>query len=231
MKKIIVLLILLFVVTGCQVDYQIDIDKDLQITENVKMTGTTEFFNIYYKTQKINVLKMMLDTRERKETLTKNGYVYTIENEDLPYVYATKSYSSLDDYINGTIFYKQLFTDINFYKENSIITFKASGFIINDPENPERYNIKGLTIKIKTPYAASDNNADSYDSKTNTYRWVITDETLDKEILLKFDTNRLYINNLVMYISIAILIILVIVFILIVRKLIEKNKKNNRTMV
>ena len=61
MRKVIILMSFLFLLTGCAVKYNLVINEDLTILEEAKMTGTTAFFDNYYKTTKTNVLKTFIE--------------------------------------------------------------------------------------------------------------------------------------------------------------------------
>jgi len=229
MKKIILLLFVTFFITGCNVSSNITINKDLSVKEEVLMTGTTEYFNNYYKSTPINVINTMLETGRRREILSKNGYNYYIDkNYTYPVVVATKEYKTINDFVNKTIFKEQYFSDLIYSKNENIITIKSGDFIRYSPDDIERYDISKFSLNIKIPYVAINNNADSYNPKTNTYTWEIDKDTLDKEIILEFDQNRIYIYNLIMYISIFVLIALIVTLIIIYRNIVVKNKVNNK---
>ena len=59
MKKWLLLIISIFLITGCKVEYNITINDNLSVSESVNMTGTDDFFDVYYKTLRINVIKMI----------------------------------------------------------------------------------------------------------------------------------------------------------------------------
>lgn len=228
MKKIIIILMFIYFLTGCAVSSEITIDKDLNVQEQVKMTGTSEFFSRYSKSLPITTVNMLLDGN-RKETLLENGYTYYIDKTgNYPVVVATKNYSSIDSFVKNTIFKKQYFENFETYQENNLVTIKADDFIEFIEGDIELYEISNFSLKIKIPFIATEHNADDYDPKTNTYIWHITDETLDKEINLTFDKTKIYVYNLVMYISIFILSILVIILIFVGFKLTKKSKINNK---
>ena len=47
MKKKILILLIPFLLTGCaSVNYELDIDKNINVSEKVKITATSDFFNI-----------------------------------------------------------------------------------------------------------------------------------------------------------------------------------------
>lgn len=228
MKKIIILLLVVFLITGCDVRTNITINKDLSVREEVRMTGTSNFFANYYKDLPITIVNDMLNTGNRKEMLTNNGYKYEInQDERYPAVIAVKNYASVDDFTEHTIFKNQYFTNFETITKENLITIKANGFKKYD-QDPEYYEIEKSSINIKVPYVVTENNADSYNASTNTYTWNIDLETKDKEINLTFDKNKIYVYNLVMYISILVLIIIGIITGVIIRKLVIKSKKNNK---
>ncbi len=228
MKKVIILLLLVFLITGCDVRTNITINKDLVVKEEVRMTGTSDFFATYYKNLPITVVNDMLNTANRKEILTNNGYKYEInQDERYPAVIATKSYSSIKEFTEKTIFKEQYFTNFETSTKDNLVTINANGFKKYD-QNPEYYAIDKCSIRIKVPFIVTESNADSYDAKTNTYIWNIELETKDKEIKITFDKNKIYVYNLVMYISIIVLIILGIILGIVIKKLVLKSKKNNK---
>ena len=122
-----------------------------------------------------------------------------------------------------------MFEDIKVTTDNNLVTIKTNGFLpYVEDETDVRYPISNLNINIKLPYVVTSNNADSYNKKTNTYTWNINSETLDKEINLTFDKSKIYVYNLVMYISIAILCVIGLIIALIVFHLRKRNKTNNK---
>jgi len=113
MRKILALIIMIFLLTGCSVNYNLTINEDLTINEEVNMTGTSEFFSVYNKTSKLNVIKMMLDTDD-KTLLENNNYSISIVEDDTPYVKASKTFDDIIDYTNNNVFFKQYFDKIDY---------------------------------------------------------------------------------------------------------------------
>lgn len=228
MKKISFLLIFILFTTGCTVTSNITINRDLSVKEEIRMTGSTEFFDIYYKSRPITTVNMLLNTSKRKETLINNGYDYHIdESGNFPVVIATKKHTSIEHFVSSTIFKKQYFENFETTQNDNLVTVKAYNFIRYIEGDVELYEIKKSSINIKVPYVVTSHNADSYNPKNNTYTWYIEKDTEDKEINLTFDKNRIYVYNLIMYISTFILCLIIIVLIFVIRKIYKKNKINN----
>lgn len=232
MKKNILVLIIPFLLTGCaSVKYDLTISKDLTITENVNLSATVEHFNSYYKNLPRTVVEQYYNDQELMSIFKNNNYSYDMIIYDTvyPYVLVNKKYNSLNEYSNNTVFKNQSFKDIITITNDNLITIKTEDFLpyVIDEDN-DRYPISILKVNIKLPFVVVENNADIVDKKTNTYTWSIDSTTKEKEISITFDKDRIYIYNLVMYISMIILIILIIILIIVIIKIVKKNKRNNR---
>lgn len=228
MKKIFLLIPLILLITGCRVKSNITINKDLTVKETINMTETSEYFNNRYKELPLTVIKSLLTSGKREETLIQNGYKYEFSNlEKTPSVLATKEYSSLEDFAKGTIFKNQFYDDIIITNNNNIISFKTSGIVPYDEENTELYDVEKCSITITLPFVVTSHNADNHDKKTNSYTWNFLDNN-PREIELTFDKNKIYIYNIYMYISMFILFLIVVIIIIIILKMRKKNKINNK---
>lgn len=228
MKKIFLLIPLILLITGCRVKSNITINKDLTVKETINMTETSEYFNNRYKELPLTVIKSLLTSGKREETLIKNGYKYEFSNfEKTPSVLATKEYSSLEDFAKGTIFKNQFYDNIIITSDNSIISFKTSGIVPYDEENTELYDVDKCSITITLPFVVTSHNADNHDKKTNSYTWNFSSSS-PETIEFSFDKNKIYVYNLFMYLSIFILILLAITIIIIVIKFKKKNQVNNK---
>ena len=228
MKKYLILIPLILLVTGCKVQSNIIINKDLTVKEMVNMTETSEYFNNRYKELPLTVIKSLLSSGKREETLRQNGYEYEIsELDNTPSVLATKNYSSLEEFANNTIFKEQFYKNIIITNNNNIISFKTGEIIPYDEENIEVYNVENCSVTITVPFVVTSHNADKYNKKTNSYTWNFS-STSPETIEFSFDKNKIYVYNLFMYLSIFILILLAITIIIIVIKFKKKNQVNNK---
>lgn len=223
MKKVLLLLLCIFLITGCKVEYNLIISNDLTIEEKVNMTGTDDFFDTYYKSSRNNVIKMIFD-ESRQNYLKENGYNYEIVEGERPFVVANKQYSSLDNFAKETIFFKQYFENVIVTEKEGIVSLTTDEFIPINPDSIERYYIRTSTIKITPAYKVIESNATSFDEKTNTYTWHIDDETKDFSIKLSYDNKEIYVppkNNLnIMLIIIMIIFIIGLIVVYVI------NKKN-----
>lgn len=228
-KKIIILLISCLLICGCDVKSNVVISKDLSVKESVAMSGTTSFFNNYYKSLPITVLNKIINVDPNKELLDNNGYNYHIDKEGkYPSFVAEKKFLNLNEYVNSSVFKSFYFRNFETKSNDNLITIIANDFIVgSEVDDEDRYNVSICTYSIKLPFVVKENNADKIDKKTNTYSWFIDDKTINKEIKLTFDKNKIYIYNLSWYISLVIIIILLCIMIIYIIKKVIKNKRNN----
>ena len=227
MKKILLLVPLMLLITGCRVKSNIIINKDLTVKETINMTETSEYFNIRYKELPSTVIKSLLTSGKREETLIKNGYKYEFSNlEKTPSVLATKEYSSLEEFAKNTIFKNQFYDDIIITINNNIISFKTSDVIPYDEENTELYDVEKCSVTITLPFVVTSHNADNYEKISNSYTWNFSGDN-PKKLELSFDKNKIYIYNIYMYISMFILFLIVVIIIIIILKMRKKNQINN----
>lgn len=187
MKKIVFLILSLFLITGCSVKYNLVINEDLTILEEAKLTGTSDFFANYYKTTKKNVLKSLLEVYQ--DTLREKGYTYKLVEDSIPYVDVSKNYSDINTFTQNSILFNDYFDEVKYTENGSIKKLETIGFNENNPDNPERFNIKNLEITIKCPYKVKNHNAKKVDEKTNTFYYELSEDS-EYKILLEFDSSR-----------------------------------------
>lgn len=226
MKRVLLLIVLILLTGGCKVEYNLTIDDDLSVLENVNMTGTEALFDIYYKSSKLNVINMLLDVD--KDTLENNGYNYKIVEDTTPYVLADKEYNDVNSFVDNTIFYKQYFDNLEYKNKNGVITISTNNFKPNDSDDPNRFDISNLTIAITSKFKVVKHNADDVSQNTNTYYWHINRSTENFELLLSFDSNIKFNPNINTYIIIIVSVLIIIITWLIIWCYDRKDKKKKR---
>ena len=207
MKKIVIILLLL-VVTGCDVNYNVKINEDLTIIEEAYISGNDEFYQPFYKTTRINVLKEMLENY--KDTLIENKYTYELIESYNPSIIVKKEYNDITSYINSSLLFNDYFEKINYTKEGNIVKIETEGFNPNEEDNPDRFFVRNLDIAITSSYKVVNSNASKIDKKTNTYHFVMDENTDDFKIILEIDTSSKFNPNMEIYVMILVGIILVI---------------------
>ena len=224
MKKIFVLLVFLFLITGCKAQYKIVINDDLSLTEEANLTGTQDFFDNYYKTTKKKVINSYLDIY--KNILDANNYRYELINSDIPYVKVKKKYNDILDYTKNSILFNGYFDEVKYSENGNIKKLETIGYNYVGPDsNEDRFYVSDLEIAIKCPYKVTDHNAYLIDTKTNTYYYELTEK--EGKILLEYDISRKFDpnSNLIRTIIISFVIIIIIWFTVFISNK-NKTKKN-----
>ena len=222
MKKII-LAIIIILMTGCSVNYNIVIDKDFKIVEKVVIEEDADFYINYYHTMPVNVMNGILDNY--KDILNEKKYQYYVdENNGNPLIVLEKTYDNYDDYINNTILLNDYFEKVNFVKKDNVLKISTEGFNPNDSDNPDRFYIKKLDIGITSAYKVNDNNAIKYDKEDNTYYYSITSDTENMSLLMDIDTSKRF-NPLEEYYG-AFIVAIMIVIASWIFVFVKKKKKN-----
>lgn len=231
MKKKILILLIPFLLTGCaSVNYELDIDKNINVSEKVKITATSDFFNIYYKNLPITIVKEFYNDSDIQNKLNSNNYKHEInqKNAKYPEVIVSKEYKSLEEYSQNTIFKNQVFENVIITTNDNLITLQTVNFKkYTTDDDSDSYPVSKLAISIKSPYVVVENNADKHDKKTNAYIWLVDSSTENKEIKITFDKNKIYIYNIIMYISLFVIILIILTMIIIGFKMHKKNVINN----
>ena len=220
MKKIMFLICLLILLTGCTAKYNVKINEDLSIIEEVYMYGDDDLYSTYYKTTHMNVLKELLEPFE--DILKENKYEYSVNEEG--YIYITKKYVSIKEYIDSSILFNNYFDKIDYNKNEKSIKIETEGFYPNSTDDPDRFYVKDLDIAITSSYKVLNHNASKVDDKTNTYFFNIKEDTEDFKLMLEIDTTSKFNPYVKMYIKILVAFLIVLTSWIVVFYLNKKKK-------
>lgn len=231
MKKLFILIIAVFLFTGCASgNYKLEINKDLSVIEDANITGTNEFFSIFYKNHPITIVKEFYDSDTIKSKLNDNNYFHElIRDEGNPKVHVNKKFNSIKEYVDGTIFKGNGFEDIEYEINDNLVTVRAKGLISPLNETVEGgYVISSMNISIKSYYDVVDSNADSFNKTSNTYTWNIkNDGKSSKEISLTLNKNKKYYESYLLYILFFIFSVVLCFILYSVSKVIRRARDNN----
>ncbi len=222
MKKIVILIITLFLITGCSVKYSVVINEDLTMVEEAKLTGTDDFFADYYKTTRTNVLKSILEVYQDK--LDENNYQYElVEDKTKPYVILTKKYDNGNDYVTNSLLFNKYFEEVKYSEDGNIKKIETIGYNGDIPDDQDQFSIRELEISIKCPYKVKNHTAKKVDKETNTYYYELNDE--NNKILLEYDTSTKFNPKSDLIRTLLILFGIVIASWIIIIIVSKKNKK------
>lgn len=209
MKKNIILLCIIFLLTGCNVEYNVTISND-KIDENISVYTDTLNFTSESDGNSNNINN--IDYYAYNLSDSKYKYNKTIKKSNNMYEINLTYSHNPNEFINSTA--------LNYFKYHSFINDEKYYYIkLQDGlKNGYKDKIsKNVLLKITTNNKVVQNNADKIDG--NTYIWEITKQNADeKEILfqvMKNEKNDGFVTksngNVLIMGSIAIFIVTVLI--------------------
>ena len=187
MKKWLLALILVLL-TGCSVNYNVMINDDFSVNEKAIIQLDDDFYEQYYRTTRKNVLKELLDGYS--SILNENNYTYNISDDKNPFIALEKKHANVEDFVNNSILFNDYFDKINYNKNDSKLEINTEGFNPNDSDNPDRFNISELSIIIKPSFKITKHNAKEFNEEENSLTYVLNNEDDNFNILLELDINK-----------------------------------------
>lgn len=232
--KIILILLMMFILTGCSVDYNVVVDEQKRVKETVKVIESNE--NILKNNDYIDLFLTEQINAFKKNPLYQN-YVFNKKmGKKFSYVTLTRNYDSLKAYSESLTF-NHLFEYAEITTNNGIVTFKTAGKYYYDnvfgENNPDPlFFIDNINIKMKFYNNIIDSNADEIDKKNNILIWNINADNKEKELYFKIGKDKRYDIIVLDYlynnrINVIIIASAVIVGLLITFIIYKKIKKNN----
>lgn len=186
MKRIkkIILLFLIILLSGCSVEYNLTINEDNSVNEEVVAKEITNRMNTNTGVsgdQAVNYLYEMFDRAGLSTKLTTKTDEYFTTST------VTGSHATFDDYISN--FTSDVFESAKVKRKGSIttLTFDQTKYLLSNTTRGLIYD--DITVNIKVPYKVLDSNADTY--KGDTYTWVIGKDENLRQIMIKYDESDL----------------------------------------
>ncbi|MDD4643923.1 MAG: hypothetical protein PHW90_02760 [Bacilli bacterium] len=193
--KLLILLFIPIMITGCSVDYDVLINTKKEVVETIKFIRKND--DILTFNDSINIyLSSLIDSYKREPSLTnyrfnkKQGNIYS-------YILLNRRHESLEGYKQTPLF-QYLFEDANIIKNDEYTIFKTVGEyyynnLYGESEGIDpNFHIEGVNIKFKFYNNIIESNADDFDKKTNTLTWNLTANDLEKYIYFKIGNQKKY---------------------------------------
>lgn len=219
-RKIVLLAMLSFILTGCEVTYNLTVKKDLMIESAdfiYEKNDTNEaIVDDYIK----NNTMAYYDMDSRRTFYYESQKILNEKNVGLRLNYEYNSDKLQNSSLLDRCYYKKSIVKTNDYILIST-DGKATCFYTDDNKNIDK-----LTINIKTDLEVVENNADKVSN--NTYTWYIDEDNYkNKPVNIKINLAESGINDTTKTILIIISVVLAIsiIFVLFIK---HRNKKNNK---
>lgn len=203
--KIFVIGILLILVTGCSGNYNLKINDDMSINEELYLTIDNSN-NAYTKTLKIF----------KENNIPEDDYEVVLSDNNVRITY-NKKYDSIEEYLlNGKV-YHELIDEIQFNKSNNYIDLYVNQKLKVSNDNGIKMNgtnlvdLDVLQINIENPFDVNFSNAEIVND--NVYTWTIKKGDTEKKIQMQFKPSlNIFPYKQVAVLSTVIVCILIIIF-------------------
>lgn len=228
-KKIILLILVMLLFSGCSVNYDLYVNSDLTVNEKVTAYEGADSL----KTKTGQEAKAAANTFYDLYKIDGVNYSFsTVENNGLVTSITTTSFKSLEDY--EEYFKSDIVKEVNITKKDSNITIEYKQNVPLNDYSSRSLIYDDITVNLNIPFKVTKHNADSV--KGNTYTWNINKDGKLKDIKITFNkdetsTSRVFdfgffkinVKYSVLLVSGLVLVLLIIIGIVYIR-----NKKNNR---
>ena len=223
MKKVILALLCVIILSGCKAEYNITFDKKMNVDEELFGYENDEFYDSYTNSSYNRVISFILEPS--LDYFNNNDY--SIKTGDFDGNKGAKINRSFNNFNE----YKEIYGAAQLYEVSSksedpeirktsleklaecyTQLNNTDGHINTDEQNQEKYYVSDLKLNITLPFEVKDSNADSVNK--NTYTWNFNKENNNREIVLSFDKNKIKVDY-TMYIifgSIALVLIIIVMF-------------------
>lgn len=233
LKKIIIICLFTIFFTGCDVEYNLIIDNNKKVIEEVTFLEDKNNMLKYAKS-----IDEFLYEREQENFFNTNYNYERIYSDEQSGLNVKNSYSSVEQYVDSKL-YKSLFESANIINDKKFYSFSTSGEyyrnkVFSTPlEAVYRYKIDKITVNIQFYNVVNSHNADEVDEDNNIYTWYLNSSDLTKRIEFNLSDkvrsdimlqNALSKNKFTIIISLIVIVILIIAII----KFNSVRKQNNR---
>ena len=203
--KIFIIGILLILVTGCSGNYNLKINDDMSINEELYLTIDNSN-NAYTKTLKIF----------KENNIPKDDYEVVLSDNNVRITY-NKKYDSIEEYLLNSKVYHELIDEIQFNKSNNYIDLYVNQKLKVSNDNGIKMNgtnlvdLDVLQINIENPFDVNFSNAEIVND--NVYTWTIKKGDTEKKIQMQFKPSlNIFPYKQVAVLSTVIVCILIIIF-------------------
>lgn len=228
-RKIFLLILVAFLFSGCTVKYNLYINNDLSVNEQVVAFESTSELNMNTKQEPKVAANSLFNLYKKKgidysfSTVEENGGVTST---------VSTSFNSLEEYEN--YFESDIVKEVNITKKDGYITLEYEQ---NEPltdDYSESLIYDSIEVRINIPFMVTETNADRVQG--DTYIWTIEKNNNLKNINITFNSNETKnskkFNFGIFEINIKYSILIILGFAVVVFSIVLfvylNNKKNNK---
>ena len=213
--KYIVISVLLLLVTGCSGNYNVKINEDMSVNEELYLTIENKE-GLYQKT-----LKIFNDNNVKEK-----DYEVVLSDDNLKITY-NASYNSIEEYILNSKVYHQLIDNIELNKSNNYVDLYVNEKLKLSNSNMKQNgtnltDLDVLQVNIENPFEVNFSNAELVTD--NVYTWTIKNGDIEKKIQMQFKPSL----DIFPYRQVIVLSIVIICFVIIGVSIYIRYKKSQK---
>lgn len=230
MKKKLFLIIVVLLLTGCNANYKLVVDKDFNIKENVNVEVSKKLFDI--KGVDIDtVLSDQITEFNKKISIPVDNYTLKKGTNNID-ININNKYDSIESYnqssilknVNGKVELYDYTRDDGNNADVFQIMINYDFFNLVKTRNLTNHKLDSLNLVVEFPYEIISTNADKVEK--NVLTWDLTKLVKSRSFYIEYNKDKLYRDNtalilLIVGCVIAISILIVVIF----RR--KSNDKNN----
>lgn len=213
--KYIVISVLLLLVTGCSGNYNVKINEDMSVNEELYLTIENKE-GLYQKT-----LKIFNDNNVKEK-----DYEVVLSDDNLKITY-NASYNSIEEYILNSKVYHQLIDNIELNKSNNYVDLYVNEKLKLSNSNMKQNgtnltDLDVLQVNIENPFEVNFSNAELVTD--NVYTWTIKNGDIEKKIQMQFKPSL----DIFPYRQVIVLFVVIICFVIIGVSIYIRYKKSQK---
>lgn len=213
--KYIVISVLLLLVTGCSGNYNVKINEDMSVNEELYLNIENKE-GLYQKT-----LKIFNDNNVKEK-----DYEVVLSDDNLKITY-NASYNSIEEYILNSKVYHQLIDNIELNKSNNYVDLYVNEKLklsnLNMKQNGTNLtDLDVLQVNIENPFEVNFSNAELVTD--NVYTWTIKNGDIEKKIQMQFKPSL----DIFPYRQVIVLSVVIICFVIIGVSIYIRYKKSQK---
>ena len=214
--KYIVISVLLLLVTGCSGNYNVKINEDMSVNEELYLTIENKE-GLYQKT-----LKIFNDNNVKEK-----DYEVVLSDDNLKITY-NASYNSIEEYILNSKVYHQLIDNIELNKSNNYVDLYVNEKLKLSNSNMKQNgtnltDLDVLQVNIENPFEVNFSNAELVTD--NVYTWTIKNGDIEKKIQMQFKPSL----DIFPYRQVIVLSVVIICFVIIGVSIYIRYKKSQKS--
>lgn len=201
MKKILILLILVLL-TGCSVNYELNINQDNTYDEVIYFTETNEVLSKYGESisDAVNNVKEFFLSGENDiepEVIVNNKTTFKSNDSESITYKLKKNLDNVKDY-SESLFFNYYFESSKVDSDNNMYTIYGNKFNFDNIKKLTTsykyiFDLDTVVIKIHSDYDVIDTNATNIDREKNDYYWIVNESNASNfELKLTYSKNNVF---------------------------------------